>query len=569
MTSYLQQLIDKAKGFLGKAPQLGTEMNAVEQDTYDEVLFKQMLDEAPALSEMTYNDIGYHYDYSESLVNDVFNLHWQGDPHVVDKKRMRPEGLANWQAIRQLEDDPATPALRQWTRHDKYGAAMATVGVTDAIKEFLARQKEAEEKREEATRKQREAEQAREQVEQGCGFGTGKDPSTDGIDTGEEGDGEDDGQVNGQGDGQGDPARGYDGAGPMTQEQAEAAAALAQALANAEQLSEEAAQALAEAEAAMAENAGELRQAVATAVQESADKLADEADLFRAWGIGPGELQKLDFTERAQLAARLHGSKLSKYRQLIGRFRTMASAQRARKTEYGRDELVGVELSDDLPRVLGSELAKASNRHLRLDFLNRFAERQLLARKYQGVEKIGDGAIIACVDNSGSMAAKDNHGIPRETWAKALALALLDQARSSNRDFIGINFGSQFECRVFRFPRGESDLTQLLIFAEQFYGGGTNFDRPLTEAMDVLEAEFNTAGKQRGDIVFITDGDCYVDTQFMSRYQERKKALDFRTFGVFVGKETVPPVLDALSDQSNAVVEFADPSSIASLFQQI
>jgi hypothetical protein len=46
-------------------------------------------------------------------------------------------------------------------------------------------------------------------------------------------------------------------------------------------------------------------------------------------------------------------------------------------------------------------------------------------------------------------------GITREAWAKACALALLDQARHARRDFVGILFSAADKVRVFRFPAGE------------------------------------------------------------------------------------------------------------------
>lgn len=47
-------------------------------------------------------------------------------------------------------------------------------------------------------------------------------------------------------------------------------------------------------------------------------------------------------------------------------------------------------------------------------------------------------------------------GVTREAWAKACALALLDQARDAGRDFAGILFSAVDKLRVFRFMPGGS-----------------------------------------------------------------------------------------------------------------
>ena len=50
---------------------------------------------------------------------------------------------------------------------------------------------------------------------------------------------------------------------------------------------------------------------------------ADDA----AWGVGPGELQRMPFEQRARLAERLRTGRLGRFADLIGRFRRMAAGQ--------------------------------------------------------------------------------------------------------------------------------------------------------------------------------------------------------------------------------------------------
>jgi hypothetical protein len=116
----------------------------------------------------------------------------------------------------------------------------------------------------------------------------------------------------------------------------------------------------------------------------------------------------------------------------------------------------------------------------------------------QGEQSTGRGAIITGVDTSHSMYVEGPGGVTREAWAKACALALLDQARHAGRDFVGILFPSADKIQVFRFPADRpADVYAVLDFAETFLGGGTSYQTPLTVASDLLEDEFNDAARMR------------------------------------------------------------------------
>lgn len=154
-----------------------------------------------------------------------------------------------------------------------------------------------------------------------------------------------------------------------------------------------------------------------------------------------------------------------------------------------------------------------------------------------------------------------------EAWAKACALALLDQARQGRRDFAGILFSSAREQKTFRFPAGQPPrIGDVLDFAELFFGGGTDFETPLDAAAGVLEAEFDQDGKARGDIVLITDGECRVSEPWMRAWNERKHRLGFRVFGVAIGADP-GPVLTALSDNVRTITHLTSPNETADIFR--
>ncbi|WP_037673288.1 VWA domain-containing protein, partial [Streptomyces afghaniensis] len=298
-----------------------------------------------------------------------------------------------------------------------------------------------------------------------------------------------------------------------------------------------------------------------------------ESALLRAWGVGPGELERMPFDQRARLAERLRTGRLAQWAELIGRFRQMARGERARKVENATGELVGVTLGDDLSRVIPSELAGLGVPELRAVFAVRYAAGELMLYDSQGEQATGRGAVIACVDTSHSMYEAGPGGITREAWAKGCALALLDQAREAGRDFVGILFSAPGRIQVFRFPAGRSAGTdRVLDFAETFLGGGTSYQTPLSAAGELLEEEFDDTARGRGDIVMITDDDCGVTEEWMRGWNDAKRRLGFRVFGLVVGAPRVGEagsVLEALCDNLRSVEDLTDVHAAADLFRVI
>ncbi len=294
---------------------------------------------------------------------------------------------------------------------------------------------------------------------------------------------------------------------------------------------------------------------------------------MRAWGVAPGELERMPFDDRARLAERLRTGRLARWAELIGRFRQMAGGERARKVENSGGELVGVTLGNDLSRVVPAELANLGLPELRAVFAARYAAGELMLYDSQGEQTTGQGAVIACVDTSHSMLMAGPGGVTREAWAKACALALLDQARHAGRDFVGILFSAADKVRVFRFPAGRpAGTTRVLDFAETFLGGGTSYQTPLTAAAELLEEEFAAAARRRGDIVLITDDECGVTEEWTRTWIGAKRLLDFRVFGVAVGAPRAADagsVLEALCDNLRSVEDFTDVHAAADLFRVI
>jgi uncharacterized protein with von Willebrand factor type A (vWA) domain len=530
------ELASRAGRWLARsAAASGQHTTAVVADRFDRFTWQDTYGQSAGLRDLA-EELNQRYDHITDVLTDVFLAAYKVGPRLRERAEMDPSRLVNHQVITSLLDSPEFAELHRETAGDPYAAAMAVLAQAAALRRMLESSRAAQEQAERAKKARQAAEDAatavgealQEAADQADQDGTVPSPADDAV--------------------------------HQAIEAADAAEAAARQAARA-------------AEQAGTAAAPGVRAAARNAVAKAAGAAREESALMRAWGVGSGELERMPFDQRARLAERLRTGRLAQWAELIGRFRQMADGERARKVENATGELVGVTLGDDLSRVIPSELANLGLPALRAVFAARYAAGELMLYDSQGEQRTGRGAIIACVDTSHSMYEAGPGGVTREAWAKACALALLDQARDAGRDFVGILFSAADKLKVFRFPADRpADLTQVLDFAETFLGGGTSYQRPLSAAGELLEEEFNDTTRMRGDIVMLTDDDCGVTETWMRGWNEAKHRLGFRVFGLAIGAPRVAEadsVLDALCDNLRSIEDFTDVHAAADLFRVI
>lgn len=208
----------------------------------------------------------------------------------------------------------------------------------------------------------------------------------------------------------------------------------------------------------------------------------------------------------------------------LGRFREIIAQGRRNGYAYGRGEKYSLELGNDLSRALSSEFAMLASPQTAPLFLKKYQQKQLKQyRRREPVHK-GHGDIICCLDESGS-----TRGDPA-AWGKAVALALLDIAASNGRKFALIHFAAYDSCRVDLFLPGQYAVEDKMKAAEFFLGGGTNFERPIQEAIRLMEnEEFENA-----DIVFITDGECTLSEEYQAELKRQQAVHNFKITGILL-----------------------------------
>jgi uncharacterized protein with von Willebrand factor type A (vWA) domain len=297
---------------------------------------------------------------------------------------------------------------------------------------------------------------------------------------------------------------------------------------------------------AAGESMARNRQRVETQLQTAFHDLDDLNAESESWSAQVGGSRRLSPGAKIELGKKLAANaKLKKLAQMVGRMREQARALRRTLFERANAELYDISVGAELSRLLPNELSSLRHPLLKRDFARRYVDAQLLQYALRDQEQKGRGPMIVCLDGSSSMAGE------KEIWSKALSLTLLDIAQRQRRPFRSICFSSaDTPLQVLDLNRRvpyDTDLDNVLQLAEYFPGGGTDFQKPLDAALGYLrQTRF-----RRGDIVFITDGECRVDPQWLETFRETKQRLGFSLFSVLI--DVGPSSLGALKDFSDKV----------------
>ena len=211
----------------------------------------------------------------------------------------------------------------------------------------------------------------------------------------------------------------------------------------------------------------------------------------------------------------------------LGRFREIFAQGKRNGYAYGRGETYALELGNDLSRAIGSEFAMLASPQTLPLFVKKYQQRRL--KQYRRREPIhkGMGDIICCLDESGSTRGD------AAAWGKAVALTLLDIAAENRRKFALIHFAGSTSCKVDVFLPGQYSVQDKMNAAETFLDGGTNFKRPLDEAIQLMDTGFENA-----DIVFLTDGLCKLPEDYLAKLHKEQAARKFTVTGILLDAGT-------------------------------
>ena len=265
-------------------------------------------------------------------------------------------------------------------------------------------------------------------------------------------------------------------------------------------------------------------------------------------GFSYADLQAAGGEDFTALAQALRGNAaIQELARKMGR--AYISEQRKKQTripQASRSEVHGTHRSDDVMRLLPSELLNLEDEALENLFYARLLEKQLQTYELQGTtqapgetteaQRKRTGPVVACLDTSGSMG-----GAPL-LKAKALLLAIANILRQEERSLHVLLFGAADEIREFALEDAQHSAG-LLHFLRQGFGGGTNFEAPLARAMQIIEQH---PAYEKADVLMISDGDCQLSDHFCQHLHQRKAVLDCMVYSVLCDGQRVA---DGFSDE--------------------
>lgn len=492
------------------APPIPADTCWIESDAYDRAVFGRLSSESPSLRALEESG-SVLLPHFGSLLQDLFCLLFKYNVVFFDEARVRPSATFNRALLASLQTGHLYAILREMTLLDEAKAGLCTLLAGEAIVGFLKSEKvmtrrdlidlwDLEKQEELIEQKWQELKNAAELAESDL-----PDRAKRAVKEALE-------RLDGQLDG--------------------AAASLRQkARRFAEALSDRQRQAAARVQAEAIKIAQNLEQAM------------DEAE---HWGLALGTGQRSPPGRKLELGKRLAGNeKLKKLARMVGRMKQEALALRKKVFERSSQEVLEVERGDALARLLPSELSILPHPLLRKDFARRLIDKELLQYSLRGIDDKGKGPMIVCLDGSSSMAGE------KELWSKAVTLTLLEIARRQRRLFRSICFSSaETPLQVLDLnPREHYEVSaeKALDLAEYFPGGGTDFEKPLDAALECLK----TSRFKKGDVVFITDGECQVSPAWAESFRREKERLGFSLFSILI--DVGPSSLGTLKEFSDKV----------------
>lgn len=529
----INDLIQKAKGLLDAAPP-PVEKQAVKTTTFDRWDMADVNKARDMLGGIR-RDLIEKVDGGAELLQDVQAAFFKVEPHLHDPQEMRASHRGNREIIEQLLQMPEVQELRELSSGDAVNSAIATASMHKPVLETAQRVALAiAEHQTEAEQREKEMEAAAEALERLMETASNaQSPAEQQM------------AMHGL-------QAAMDQFARIQKEMGENQLATEQA-----------------AQQAIKQGAQEMRREA----QQAAGEMEAQEALANAYGTDPGQLQKMSAQERIDLAKKLKNNRLAEFMKLIGQFKAVQKAESRKRVTNAATEIHGVRLSDELERLTVGEYLNFACEELETLFWLRYTEKMLVTYDVHGKEKMGQGPVVVVCDESGSMGCADVMGGTREAWSKALALAMLDQARGRKRDFVYIGFASPGQQHMVEFPYGEQTLDKVLQMTEHFFGGGTYYEKPLMDALDYIEKHYESDTRNQGkpDIIFLSDDEYTSEfpEEFMSRYEKLKDKIGIRAYGIALGCSAGGAMKAICDDVSEITQVVSDPKNVGHLFRMV
>lgn len=468
--------------------------NTVEYDAFDKMTFDKMFQKCEMMQKI-YNEAlvmpkeEYQYPFVKELEEDIFYSFLKYSPKFLEDEQIQPEFRVHKEMIQKAQRNENWHKMRNMTKLDEINSAVATAYFTDELlKEMTKRDKKFRQQIIQINEKRKQLINLMNKFANAKG---GKEKK---------------------------------------------------------QLAQQIENLMKEIEQDTQKAMGNISQiTVSQAIKKATKKVAEFHETTNAlmWGNETSQLQRVNPEERIILANYLlKNEKLFKLVRELGKLKNIFIETKRREIKHGTSEIYSIDIGKDLGKMLPCEIMKMRHPALKKDFYKRFMEGSLLEYSLRSKEKLGKGNIVVCLDCSGSMNLILYGNITREIYAKALALAILEMAVRENRKYHLILFEASVR-KEYSFDRNKKpSVKDMIDIASTYFGGGTNFEAPLQVALDNVN--------ENADIVFITDGECRVGEEFLTKFNAVKKKLNFKVVALQVGDATT----EYLAEFSDDVINF-------------
>ena len=488
--------VQEIMGLSNRKETLGYSYNALEHYDVDIDIYNDIVDQSPVMQQ-TLEEGEELLPTFKYLHQDIFLSLYKYKARVLPEVDMHISTRMNRGIISNLINTPEYISLRQTCRMDQFNAALGTeiIGreAIDILREAIEKLKDLEQKKDAMDRLMEEEEKIDELIE-----------DIEDIDELIE-----------------DAKRAGNGslAAQLEQERQAKEQSVATLKAMANKIAEDCDELIEDDGLA-----SEVSTTMGSTLTETGKQVQEVSELCEAWGLGAGENCQVAFQNKKDAIERIRrSSKLHKLTDLVGKFKESAIVEQKKKAKHGAVEIKGVTTGDKIQDTLPSDRMNLCNDITKGDFYRRMSEHGLLQYSKESNKQKNKGPIIVCVDTSGSMQGDE------EIWSKALTVGILEVAQMQKRDFACIIYSSHADKPIV-IKKDEIAPQKIIDCAERFHNGGTSFEAPLNEALELIkDSTFKNA-----DIVFITDGDCYVSDNFSRKFKQIKEDKDFRTLGVLV-----------------------------------
>jgi len=297
--------------------------------------------------------------------------------------------------------------------------------------------------------------------------------------------------------------------------------------------------------------------AVSVAVRKAQQEFEEVQNAIAVLGFGnePGQPIQVDPETAIKLAVELKNSQhVKKMIELLGRMRNLLKSTAKAKPRKSKLELHNVAMGREVERLLPSEILKL--RKYRPIFHKDYYEGRLMHYDLKRREKEAKGPIVIALDLSGSMAGE------KEQWAKAVSLATIDLAVKDKRPWAFVAFDAKIkDVKVFKKPPKPEEVLEIMKIGAS---GGTSYELPLREVMKIIEQEREFT---KADVLFISDGECNIQQEFLEKFNEFKKQRNISVVGVLISG--IPIVMRQFCNEVLALNGRVDANAAEAIFQKL